>query len=65
MRKFDNAIVQRGKQPTCRCGNKIKVFLNAAGEVIGYGHKKKEHWLGRPHKAAPAPAKETEEVLAS
>lgn len=55
MGQFANARVQSGKQPTCHgCNNKIKVFLNAAGEVIGYGHKKKEHWLDRPHKAAPA-----------
>lgn len=64
MRRFDNARQKPGKQPTCRCGNKIKVFVNDKGQVIGYGHKKKEHWLDRPHKAAPA-QKETEEVLAS
>jgi len=45
--------LQRGKQPTCSCGNKIKVFVNNEGKIVGYAHKKKEHWVEHPHKAAP------------
>ena len=37
------------KQPTCKhCGHKLqKVGTDS------YGHKKKEHWAGKPHPAIP------------
>ena len=37
------------KQPTCAvCGHKLAKTGDGR-----YGHKKKEHWTGQPHKAVP------------
>lgn len=42
------------KQPNCiTCGHKIKEVPHANN---GWGHKKREHWIGKPHKAVPDPA---------
>ena len=38
------------KQPVCKyCNNKLK----SVPLGNGWAHKKKEHWLDKPHKAVP------------
>jgi hypothetical protein len=53
------------KQPTCKvCKHKLTQIPAAKGGN-GYGHKKKEHWTGRPHKAIPQWVEEPPKVQAS
>lgn len=58
------------KQPACRdCGNKLKpvpIKMTRTGRQKGNGwaHKKREHWLPRPHKAVPVLEEGVEYVTA-
>lgn len=49
------AITTNKKQPNCvGCGHKLKKVGDNR-----YAHKKKEHWVDRPHKAVPIWAEST------
>lgn len=45
------------KQPTCKTCKKKLIAMPHANN--GWGHKKREHWAGKPHKAVPVFEEET------